>query len=121
MARWFCRAWQVGDLARPFVEDDGLVEEVPFQVGADEMHLWTEQFEQLQAGLDGQHQLVEFDQALVELGAVSPRLALGRCASQYLMSFGVASQKLRFCCVGVGTRNERWGLWFSMGVRRLRY
>lgn len=69
---------EVGDFARPFVEDDSLVEEVPFQVGADEMHLWTEQFEQLQAGLDGQHQLVEFDQALVELARGFPEVGLGQ-------------------------------------------
>ncbi|ASA18479.1 hypothetical protein CDL16_31755 [Pseudomonas aeruginosa] len=69
----------------------------------------------MQAGLDGQHQLVEFDQALVELARGFPEVGLGQVRQPVLDVLRVASQKLRFCCVGVGTRNERWGLWFSMG------
>ena len=40
---------EVGNLARPFIENDGLVKEVFFQLLADEIDFRTEDFQQLQA------------------------------------------------------------------------
>ena len=63
------RLTQVGDLARTLVEHNRLMEEMPFEVFADVIHLGPEQFEQLQAIVAGRQQLVEFAQTLIQLAS----------------------------------------------------
>ncbi|MCY1523760.1 hypothetical protein D9M68_586670 [compost metagenome] len=58
---------QIGDFTRAFIEDDGLAEEVPFKVLADEVNLWTQLFQQQQAIIRRGQQLVELDQRLIQL------------------------------------------------------
>ncbi|MCY1306061.1 hypothetical protein D9M70_558950 [compost metagenome] len=58
---------EVGDLARPLVEHDGLAEEVAFKVLADEVDFRPHQFQQLQTVFAGGFQLVELYHRLVEL------------------------------------------------------
>ncbi len=61
------RLAEPGDLARALAEHDRLVDEVFFQLVADEVDIRTQQLEQLQAGVGGDAQLIELDQRLIEL------------------------------------------------------
>ena len=69
---------EVGDLARALVEDDGLVEKVAFEVVADRLDFRAEQLQQLQAGLHRELQLVQLDQALVQLACGLAEVGLGQ-------------------------------------------
>jgi hypothetical protein len=57
---------EVGDFTRTLIKDDRLVEEVFFQLLADEIDFRAENFQQLQAIFRGCQQLIELDQGLVE-------------------------------------------------------
>ena len=78
------RLAQVGDLARAFVEHDRLIEEVPFQMLADEVHLGPEQLEHLQAVVAGCQQLVELTQPLVQQPSGFPQIGLGQLGNPAL-------------------------------------
>ena len=75
---------EVGDLARTLIQNDGLVEEVLFQMLADEIHFRPQQFEQLQAVFRRGDQLVQFHQAVIELARRFAQVGLGQVAQPAL-------------------------------------
>lgn len=100
------RLAQVGHLARAFVEHDGLVEKVAFQMLADEADFRAQQFEQLQAIFRRGEELIEFHQALIQLTCSFTDVRLGQACDPAFQITGLPSQKLRLCLLGVGTRNS---------------